>query len=631
MLQNIRDRISGWFAAVFLGAIAVVFIFWGIRFESTIDKPAAKINGEKVSREVVRRAWQERQSELQAQMRDELPPALVKEEQAKLLDSFIEREMLLQHARKLGYRVSDTELANSIAAIPQLQVDGKFSRDRYAALLRQQGRSEAQFEADYRSDLELQQLTNALLVSSFVTPKELQRRVSIEGETRDVEFVTFKAESFVNTATVSQADVSAWYEKHKQDYRTPETANLQYLELTLADVAAGVQVTEANLQAYYDQVAGERFSEPERRRASHVLIDASGDDAAARQKAEALLARIKAGEDFAAVARANSDDPGSKAAGGDLGWGTREAYVQPFADALFAMQKGEIRGPIKTQFGYHILRLDEVEPGKQKPLADVRAELEADYRRDQAQNAFYEKSQQLADESFAALSELDSVAKSLGLQVKTVEGYTRAGGGPFGTEKAVIDAVFSPESLEQRQNSVPVKIGEDKVVVLRVVDHQLPKARTLAEVQPQVEAALRQDAARKAAAMAAKAAAQQSTDGGSLAAATGMVTTSKSALTRAGEDGVPPELVKAAFVAGRPGADGKPVAGTVGLANGDTLAFIVKSAQAGSLPAGGEELLIARRQNALQGAQRNAAAEFGAYTNELRRTSKIERNPATFE
>lgn len=631
MLQNIRDRISGWFAAVFLGAIAVVFIFWGIRFESTIDKPAAKINGEKVSREVVRRAWQERQSELQAQMRDELPPALVKEEQAKLLDSFIEREMLLQHARKLGYRVSDTELANSIAAIPQLQVDGKFSRDRYAALLRQQGRSEAQFEADYRSDLELQQLTNALLVSSFVTPKELQRRVSIEGETRDVEFVTFKAESFVNTATVSQADVSAWYEKHKQDYRTPETANLQYLELTLADVAAGVQVTEANLQAYYDQVAGERFSEPERRRASHVLIDASGDDAAARQKAEALLARIKAGEDFAAVARANSDDPGSKAAGGDLGWGTREAYVQPFADALFAMQKGEIRGPIKTQFGYHILRLDEVEPGKQKPLADVRAELEADYRRDQAQNAFYEKSQQLADESFAALSELDSVAKSLGLQVKTVEGYTRAGGGPFGTEKAVIDAVFSPESLEQRQNSVPVKIGEDKVVVLRVVDHQLPKARTLAEVQPQVEAALRQDAARKAAAMAAKAAAQQSTDGGSLAAATGMVTTSKSALTRAGEDGVPPELAKAAFVAGRPGADGKPVAGTVGLANGDTLAFIVKSAQAGSLPAGGEELLIARRQNALQGAQRNAAAEFGAYTNELRRTSKIERNPATFE
>ncbi len=631
MLQNIRDRISGWFAAVFLGAIAVVFIFWGIRFESTLDKPAAKINGEKVSREVVRRAWQERQSELQAQLRDELPPALVKDEQAKLLDSFIERELLLQHARKLGYRVSDTELATAIAAIPQLQVEGKFSRDRYAALLRQQGRSEAQFETEYRRDLELQQLTNALLVSSFVTPKELQRRVGIEGETRDVEFATFKAESFANTTAVSAADVAAWYEKHKQDYKTPETANLQYLELTLADVAAGVQVTEANLQAYYDQVAGERFSEPERRRASHVLIDASGDDAAARQKAEALLARIKAGEDFAAVARANSDDPGSKAAGGDLGWGTREAYVQPFAEALFGMQKGEIRGPIKTQFGYHILRLDDVEPGKQKPLADVRAELEADYRRDQAQNAFYEKSQQLADESFAALSELDSVAKSLGLQLKTVEGFTRAGGGEFGAEKAVIDAVFSPESLEQRQNSAPVKIGEDKVVVLRVVDHQLPKARSLAEVQPQVETALRQDAARKAAGMAAKAAAQKAVDSGSLAAATGMVTISKPALARAGEDGVPPELAKAAFVAGRPAADGKPVAGTVSLANGDTLAFIVKSAQAGTLPSGGEELLIARRQNALQGAQRNAAAEFGAYTNELRRTSKIERNPATFE
>ena len=145
--------------------------------------------------------------------------------------------------------------------------------------------------------------------------------------------------------------------------------------------------------------------------------------------------------------------------------------MQPFADALFSMRKGEIRGPVKTQFGYHIIRLDDVQPPHQRAFDEVRAELDADYRKDQAQNGFYEKSQQLADESFASLSELDSVGKKLGLPVQTVEGYTRKGGGPFGTDRKVIDAVFSDDVLQQRQNSPAINVGDDKVVVVRVTDH----------------------------------------------------------------------------------------------------------------------------------------------------------------
>ena len=173
MLQRIRDRISGWFAALFLGAIAVVFIFWGIQFESSVTTEAARVNGVEIPAQTVQRAWQERQSELQQQLHGELPADLVQTEQARMLDDFVDRELLVQRAHDSGYRVGDRELADTLARIPALQVDGQFSRDRYAALLQQQGRSEAEFEREFRRDLESSQLRNAVLVSSFVTPGEL--------------------------------------------------------------------------------------------------------------------------------------------------------------------------------------------------------------------------------------------------------------------------------------------------------------------------------------------------------------------------------------------------------------------------------------------------------------------------
>jgi peptidyl-prolyl cis-trans isomerase D len=193
MLQKIRDKITGWFAIVFLGAIAVVFIFWGVQFESSVNVSAATVNGEKIPVEVVRRAWQDRQTELQQATRDELPTELVQQEQQRILEDFISRELLVQRAGELGYRVSDRELAEALANIPALQVDGVFSRDRYAALLRAQGRSEAEFEAEFRRDLEIGQLRNAVAVSAFALPGELRRRVELEGEVRDLDLVVLPA------------------------------------------------------------------------------------------------------------------------------------------------------------------------------------------------------------------------------------------------------------------------------------------------------------------------------------------------------------------------------------------------------------------------------------------------------
>ena len=636
MLQKIRDKISGWVAVVVLGAIAVVFIFWGIQFESSVTTEAASVNGEDVSARLVLQAWQDRQSQLQQQIRDELPAELVRTEQQKLLDEFIDRELLVQRAHDSGYRVSDRELAQTLRQIPALQVDGQFSRDRYAALLRQQGRSETEFERDFRRDLESNQLRNAVAGSSFVTPGELQRRVALEGESRDVAYAVIPAAAYATQVEVTPDAVAAYYDKNKAQFMTPESVSLQYLRLDLAAIAANVQVTEEGLRKYYEETAA-RNETPERRKASHILVESGDDDAAAKKEAGDLAARARTGADFAALAREHSDDVGSKASGGDLGWATREAYVKEFSDALFGLQQqGDIVGPVRTQFGYHVIRLDGIETPHVRSFEEVRTELEPEYRREQAQNEFYEKSQQLADESFAALSELETVAKKLALPLQTVEEFSRqAGGGALGNDRKLIEAAFSDEVLQERQNSPPIQLGEESVVVLRVSDHKPSKQRPLDEVRDQITAQLREEGAREAAAAAAVALAGRVTAGEAFAAVAASANTTATAtqsITRQGPVSdtaapVAPELVKAVFQAARPAGDGKVTAGTVTLASGDQAVFVVSNVRPGTLDAAAQAELPMRAQ---QTAQLRAAVEFSAYMDELNRTSKVKRNEKLF-
>jgi peptidyl-prolyl cis-trans isomerase D len=631
MLQQIRDKITGWFAWVFLGAIAVVFVFWGIRFESGPTAAAAKVNGESIPVEQVRRAWQQRQTQLQQAARDELPEAVVKAEQTRLLNEFIDREVLIQHADAMGYRVSDPDIAREIEALPELQVDGKFSRDRYAALLAAQGRSEAQFEQEFRRDLQVAQVRNGIAVSSFATPGELGRRLALEGETRDIDYYTIAAAPFAAQVEVSPAEVQAWYEANKASFVTPETVSVQYLSIKAADVAATVDVTDQALQQYYDQVAPERYQDAERRRARHILIESGTDDAAAKRKADEVLAKAKAGEDFGKLASEYSDDPGSKAQGGELGWATRQSFVQPFADALFAMQVDEISAPVKTQFGYHVIQLEEVQPARQRGFDEVRVELEADYRAEQAQSLFYEKSQQLADDTFASLTELDSVAQKLGLTLGTVEAFTRqGGGGPFAGNRKVIDTVFSDEVLQERQNSPAVNVTDDEVAVFKVTDYRPAAPRPLDAASAEIEAKLRETGARKAAEAAALADASKINSGGALAVlanASGVAPAGARTVGRTAAD-LPAELLKAVFTAARP-APGKATGGTAVLPGGDVAVFVVNAVRAGVAPTG-PDAAVRLSQVRDKTAGMAARADYTAYVKELDRTAKIKVNEQVF-
>jgi peptidyl-prolyl cis-trans isomerase D len=631
MLQSIRDKITGWVAGVLLGAIAVVFVFFGMDFQASAARSyAVKVNGEAIPAETVRRAWQAQLTRLQQMIRDELPAQLQQQQREALVEQFVRSTLLAQKVRDQGYRVSDQALAERITSIPQLQVDGKFSKDRYTALLAQNGRTEAQFEEEFRKEIEVEQLQAGIIESAFITPLEADRRYALEQETREIDYAILPISAFLDTVQVTDEQVQKWYKDHQNRYQTPEYADVEYVELTRADAEAAVKVDEAALRHYYEQVK-DRFETQESRHARHILIPTGeGDDAAAEKLANDVAAKAKAGEDFAALAKKYSKDPGSAEQGGDLGWAQRGMFVGPFEEALFAMQPGEIRGPVKSEFGYHVIKLEAIEPAKKKSFEEVRAELEEEYRRDQAQQIFYDRSQELADEAFAALTELASVSEKLTLPLKTVSGFTREGGGALGKDPEVIKAVFSEDVLQNRQNSPLVAIGEDRAVVLRVTKHEPAKPKPLEEVRPQIEAELKRQAAEAAAAKRGAEALKQLQDGAAWSQVTAdlkVTSTGKRAIQRHDSE-APAEVVELAFSAPAPKSADVPQ--YVGKTTADGGYAIVALMQV-TTPDPKSEAADERKSRVAQTARQKGNEEFGAYLAELERNAKIVRNPSVFQ
>ena len=635
MLQTIRDKVSGWVARLLLGALVVVFVFWGIELRSTssVSSSAAEVNGDEIKLATARNAWQQRQAELQQVFKGDIPEAVKKQQQDAVLQQLVRMQLLQQRAADQGFRISDAALADTLSKLDSLKVDGKFSRDRYAAALLQQGMNEAQFETQLRSELATRQLQNGVMGTTFLTNKELQRAQALIGEQREVDYALVLAKSYAASVKVADADVQSWYDAHKGEYLTPETVDLQYVELRLADSAAEVVVDDAALRAHYEQIK-DRYSSAERRHGHHILIAVSKDldDAAAKKQAEEVLAKLKAGGDFEVLAKQYSKDPGSASKGGDLGWATKGMFVGAFEDALFGMKVGELRGPIKTEFGYHVIRLDEIEGGDSKSFDEVRNEVEADYKSDRARSIFYEKTQKLADEAFAKLTELDSVAKDFGTSVKSIPGFTRNGGGEFATGSPVIDSAFSEPVLEKGENSPLITLGEDRALIVRVASHKTPEQRPLDEVRSDILAKLTDQAAKAAAEQHVTEAVKQLQAGTlqwtDLGKALSVTPVGKKSLGRSATD-VSPKILTTAFAVPKAVvAAGKPAYSEVALENGDYAVVMVAAIQSGIAAAGATEALSQLREQRMS---KTGATEFGLYMAELERTAKIKRNPAAFE
>jgi peptidyl-prolyl cis-trans isomerase D len=635
MLQTIRDKVSGWVARLLLGALVVVFVFWGIELRSTssVDNAAAEVNGEEIKLATARNAWQQRQVELQQVFKGEIPDAVKKQQQDTVLQQLIRMQLLQQRAIEQGFRISDAALAKTLDGLDSLKIDGKFSRDRYAAALLQQGMNEAQFESQLRIELATRQLQNGVMGTAFLTQKELQRAQALLGEQREVDYAIVSTKSYLASVKVADAEVQAWYDAHKGEYLTPETVDLQYVELRLADSAKEVAVDDAALRTHYEQIK-DRFSSAERRHAHHILIkiDKDLDDAAAKKQAEEVLAKLKAGGDFEALAKQYSKDPGSANKGGDLGWAGKGMFVGPFEDALFGLKVGELSGPVKTEFGYHVIRLDEVEGGDSKSFEQVRGEVEADYKADRARSLFYEKTQKLADEAFAKLTELGSVAKDFNTDVKSVAAFTRNGGGEFATGSPVIEAAFGEAVLQKGENSALITIGEDRALVLRVANHQVPQQKPIDTVRSAIVARLSDQAAGQAAEKQANDAVNQlrarTLEWAGVAKTLSVTPVGKKLLGRKAAD-VEPKIVAEAFTVAKSSVTSdKPAYEKVALDNGDYAVIAVSAVQSGASAADATANLPQLRQQQMSA---TGGAEFALYMAELERTAKIKKNPTAFE
>src|SRR5271166_3286187 len=389
MLQSIHDKLHGWVAYVVLGAIAGSFIFWGINWTLAAPNYAAKVNGREISINDVRQAYQSQLAQAQRKANGNLDDKQRNAIKQEILDEFVGTEALITRIDSLGYRVSDQELQDEMAKIPAFQVNGKFDAAHAVAILKSQGRSVEEIEGMIRRQVQLGQLDSAMRASTFVTPSEIKRLNGLTRQQRELAWIVVPAAHYAAEAVPDDAAIAAYYEQHKGEYLSPETVNLRYVEIGLAQLETHLTLTDAQLQTYFEEQKAknpEAFTQPEQRRVSHILIQASTpkDEAAAKAKAEDLLKRIQGGEDFAKLAKENSQDPGSAPQGGDLGWSERKVWVAPFAEAAFSMKEGEIRGPVKTQFGYHILRLDAIQAASEKTFEQSRADIEAEFRRTEA-------------------------------------------------------------------------------------------------------------------------------------------------------------------------------------------------------------------------------------------------------
>lgn len=635
MLQRIRDGLQGqrWLAYTMLGALALVFAAWGaygiVDISFGPGAHAVKVNGTTISTEEVRDAWMQQQPQWQQQFGGEIPEDQKARLQDELLEAFVRNTLLAERTRELGYRVSPEQLQTAIRNVPAFQLDGKYSPDVAKSRLAQAGISAQAFEADMRLDLQRAQVRNAIRLSEFVTPRELDRIFALENEQREVRYAVLPSEMFAGAAPIDAAAIADYYKRNEQDFLTPESVRLRYGELRLEQLASQVTVSDDELRKAYE-AAKDRYVEPERRRGRHILLEARDvkADATVLKKAQEVLAEARGGKDFAQLAKQYSQDPGSASQGGDLGWAERSAYVGPFADALFSMSPGEIRGPVKTEFGYHIIRLDEVQPGKSKSFDEARGELEAQVRRERAGELFGDAQEQIELRFEQAGGDLEALATEFGLQLGEVNEFMRGGGGaPLGASPDLQETAFSDTVLNQRRIGGPVALGEDRIVVVQVLDHRKPQSRPLAEVREQIVATLREERGTQAAEKAARAAEERLANGGGFDEVVSElgVTPEPARFIGRFDPSVPAQVREQAFAVPKPA--GKPSVAAFGLDDGGAAILAVTSVRTEGLGDNAE----LRAQRVQQTQSRLAFGDVAAYVEELRRTADVSKNPKAFE
>lgn len=506
MLERIREGSQGPVAKIILGLVIFSFALAGVgSYINAGGEPnAAEVNGLAIKQSQLERAYENERSRMESQYGDMFSrlasdPAYMANFRQGVLERLVSEKLVNELAQRLSVRISDEQIKKAIFEMPEFQVDGKFSNDRYLQLLTRANYTPDQFRDMMRQDMTRRQLVSALTDSEFVLDREAKQFQALQAQTRSIDYVEVPVDLFKDGVTVEQAAIESYYQQNMANFETPEQLKLSYVELTLDEVASQVDVSEQEITEYYNanQAA---YKAPERRRASHILIESGDDKAAAKAKAEELLAQIKQGADFAELAKENSADTFSGENGGDLDFFGKGVMDPAFEESAFSLANiGDVSDVVESSFGFHVIKLTDIEQAQIKPLAEVKNDIIEQLQHNQARDIFVEKQQQLADTAFEVPSTLDDAANVTGLEVKTTSLFDVSNPpAPLNTAK-VTDAAMSDDVLNQGYNSSVIELSSDHLVVVRVEAHEPARTKKLAEVKQQVTNAVKLDLAKQAA------------------------------------------------------------------------------------------------------------------------------------
>lgn len=492
MLQAIREKTSGWIAYGIIFLISVPFALWGINsyFEGGSAAPAAVVNGQEITTRDLDRAYASYRQRLMQVFGGSIPPALDNEVvlKSQVLDQLIEEASLRSYVATNNYRISDESLGQMIREMEAFQRDGEFESSIYQAQLRSLGYSPVGFEQEMRVTQSSAQLQRAIEASTFTTPVTRNRFNNLANQSRKIRVIS----TAVDTEIIEITDdaIRAHFDENAARYQTPEQVKVDYLTLSLDEVKDTIAVDEQELLQRYEDYR-QTFVDAEVRNASHILLtlaqdaDEASSTAVLNQMAE-IADRVRRGESFADLAREFSQDPGSAADGGELGDIERGVMVPAFEATLFEMAEGELSDPVRTPFGWHLIKLNTVSSKQPDPLEMVRLSLEDELKIEEAESQLYDLLESLSNLAYENEGSLEPASEQLGLTIQTSDWFDRFSGSGVASNPMVRTMAFSEEVLSLGRNSEAIELEGGSVLFIRLNEFKEASPRPLDEVRDRI-------------------------------------------------------------------------------------------------------------------------------------------------
>ena len=508
MLEAIRERSQGKIAKFILALIVVPFALWGVDsyFKNTGDGGfVAKVDGYKITKQEFDKALKEQQDRLRSQLKESYDATMLDKPEARqaIVENLVNQHLLAAEAGHSGILIPDAEVAAAIGSIEAFRLGGKFSQEIYEKLLQQQGMTPIMFEMRVRQELAVQQLRHPYAETAFLSNSTVERFIKIYDQQREVSQVRFAPDQYLSQVKLDSAAVKAYYDSHRAEFALPEQVRLEYAVLSVDDLAPQMSVSDDEAKRFFDENA-KRFQDPEERQASHILIGVPANASAevrnaARKKVDQVYQEAKQNPTkFADLAKKYSQDPGSAEQGGDLGMFGRGAMVKPFEEAVFQMKVGDLREPVQSDFGYHIIKLTGIKPAKGKSFEQAKNEITLELKRQKAGKKFAEVAEIFSNAVYEQADSLKPATDAAKLSVRTSQWVAPAGkGGAAGdallNNEKLLQAVFSAEVLKNHRNTEAIEVRPNTLVAARVIEHRPESVKPLDMVSAQIESRLKHE------------------------------------------------------------------------------------------------------------------------------------------